>query len=211
MTSRRRFLHSSAAVAAAGTLADLGSMLASPSAVRAANPSGILTVDAVVVDQRFEQSVEFGRALAQTGAQIYTMRGDVTDVWYSRLHPQWKVRGGVVAGLTGGGVLFCLERLGWDHGLRVVQRGLHQPFGADGIQHALLGKADWSALERDSANSVTPWPAALAAAIAGMHSPCPAVPSSRELRATCTTAPGRPGRAIDTLLFSWVIATPARV
>lgn len=112
MTSRRRFLHSSVAVAAAGTLADLGSRLTSPSAVRAASPSGILKVDAVVVDQRFEQSVEFGRALAQSGAQIYTMRGDVTDVWYTQLHPQWKVRGGVVAGLTGGGVLFCLERLG---------------------------------------------------------------------------------------------------
>jgi hypothetical protein len=210
MTSRRRFMNGSVAVAAAGALGGLEAVLRSRPQGRAATLGSTLKLDAVVVDQRFPESVEFGRTLALNGTQLYSMHGDVTEVWYSRLHPLWKARGGVVAGLTGGGVLFCLERLGWDHGLRVVQRGLHQPLGAEGTRHALLGKADWSALTRDSANPITPWPAAVAAAIASMEAPCPAVPFGGTLRPVCTTAAEILGRSTDTPLFSWVIAPPAR-
>jgi hypothetical protein len=162
------------------------------------------------VDQRFEESVEFGRELARLGAAAYSMRGDVTDVWYSRLYPLWKVGGATVAGLTASGVLFCLERLAWDHNLRVVYRGSHQPVAADRIQHAMLGRSDWSALVQDDARGITPWPAAVAASIAGMESPCPAVPTGRALQPVCSTALRGPGRPTDSLLVSWVIAPPAR-
>jgi hypothetical protein len=210
MTSRRRFLHASVAVAAAGAIGGVGTVLGSSRAKPDANSGRLLQIHAVVVDQRFGESVEFARELALLGAHTYTMRGDVTDVWYSRLYPLWKAGGVAVAGLTGNGVLFCLERLAWDHQLRVVYRGSHQRIAADRIQHATLGGADGNARSHENANSNTSWPAAVAASIADMQSPCPAVPPGRELHPVCSTALRGLGRRTDSPLFSWVIAPPAR-
>jgi hypothetical protein len=209
MTSRRRFLHASIAVAAAGAIGDVGTVLGSPRKLPASS-GRLLQLHAVVVDQRFAESVEFGHELGRRGADTYGMHGDVTDVWYSRLYPLWKVGGVAVAGLTASGVLFCLERLAWDHNLRVVYRGSHQRVAADRIQHAMLGRTDWSALAQDDASRNTPWPAAVAAAIAAMESPCPAVPTGHALKPVCSTAVRDPGRPTDSPLFSWVIASPAR-
>jgi hypothetical protein len=209
MTSRRRFLHASVAVAAAGAVGGVGTVLGSPRKLPTSS-GRLLQLHAVVVDQRFAESVEFGRELGRLGAETYGMHGDVTDVWYSRLYPLWKTGGVAVAGLTASGVLFCLERLGWDHNLRVVYRGSHQRVAADRMQHAMLGRTDWSALARDTASGNTPWPAAVAASIAHTESPCPAVPTGRELQPMCSTALRGPGCPTDTPLFSWVIAPPAR-
>ena len=209
MTSRRRFLHASVAVAAVGAIGGVGPVLGSPRRLPASS-GRLLQVHAVVVDQRFAESVEFGRQLGRLGAETYGMHGDVTDVWYSRLHPLWKAGGVAVAGLTASGVLFCLERLAWDHNLRVVYRGSHQRVAADRIEHAMLVKADWSALSQDIAGSNASWPAAVAASIAQMESPCPAVPTGRALQPMCSTALRGPGRPTDSPLFSWVIAPPAR-
>ena len=211
MTSRRRFLHASVAVAAAGAIGSIGTVFSSPRGTKSAASAGrLLQLHAVVVDQRFDESVEFGRELALLGAQIYSMRGDVTDVWYSQLYPLWKAGGVAVAGLTGSGVLFCLERLAWDHNLRVVYRGSHQRVTPDRIQHAMLGRVDWNTLSHDIASSDTTWPAAVAASIADMEVPCPAVQTGQMLRLACGTALRDPGRATDSPLFSWVIAPPAR-
>jgi hypothetical protein len=209
MTSRRRFLHASVAVAAAGAIGGAGTVLGSPRKLPASS-GRLLQLHAVVVDQRFDESVEFGRELGRLGAETLSMRGDVTDVWYSRLYPRWKAGGVAVAGLTAGGVLFCLERLAWDHNLRVVYRGSHQRVAADRIQHAMLGRTDWSALAQDEASGNTPWPVAVAASIADLESPCPAVPTGRALQPVCSTALRGPGRPTGSPLFSWVIAPPAR-
>jgi hypothetical protein len=194
MTSRRRFLHASVAVAASGAIGGLGTTLGSPRAKPTASSGRLLQLHAVVVDQRFAESVEFGRELALRGAHIYSMRGDVTDVWYSRLYPLWKGGGVAVAGLTGNGVLFCLERLAWDHTLRVVYRGSHQRIAQERLPHA---------------NGNPSWPAALAASIAALESPRPAVPMGHALHPVCSTASRGLGRT-DSPLFSWVIAPPAR-
>jgi hypothetical protein len=199
MTSRRGFIQGSVAMATAGALGTVAVSLGSPN---------LLKPHAVVVDQRFAESVEFGRTLALLGAHTYAMRGDVTDVWYSQLYPLWKTGGAAVAGLTGSGVLFCLERLAWDHGLRVVHRGSHEPFGDDGIQHAMLGAADPGAMQRQTAGRTTPWATALARSISRMESPCRAVPTGLALRPSCATRRMDPGA--DSALFSWVIAPPAR-
>jgi TAT (twin-arginine translocation) pathway signal sequence len=209
MTSRRRFLHASAAVAAASAIGGVGTVPGSPRKP-AASPGRRLQLHAVVVDRRFDESVEFGREFALLGADTFSMRGDVTDVWYSQLYPLWKAGGAAVAGLTGNGVLFCLERLAWDHNLRVVYRGSHQSDAEGCIQHAMLGRADWSALSHDTASSNVSWPAAVAASLADLESPCPAVPTGRALRPVCSTALRGVGRRTDSPLFSWVIAPPAR-
>ena len=208
MTSRRKFIQASVAVATAGAIGTVAVSLGSRSAAEAANRTNVLRPHGVVVDQRFAESVEFGRTLARLGAHTYAMRGDVTDVWYSQLYPLWKAGGVAVAGLTGGGVLFCLERLAWDHGLRVVHRGSHQPFGEDGIQHAMLGAVDPGAIKPRMAGRTTSWATALATSISQMESPCRAVPTGLALRPSCASR--RTDKGATSTLFSWVIAPPAR-
>ncbi len=208
MTSRRGFIQASVAMATAGALGTVAVSLASGPTVPATNRNKLLKPHAVVVDQRFAESVEFGRTLALLGAHTYAMRGDVTDVWYSQLYPLWKAGGAAVAGLTGSGVLFCLERLAWDHGLRVVHRGSHEPFGEDRILHAMLGAADPGAMQLQTAARTTPWATALARSISQMESPCRAVPTGLALRPSCATR--RADQGADSALFSWVIAPPAR-
>ncbi len=83
--------------------------------------------DTVVVDLRFEESRQFGRVLERHGATVRAFDGDVTDLWFSQLDPLWRARQASVAGLTSFGVLFCLERLAWDHGMRMVHRARHTP------------------------------------------------------------------------------------
>ncbi len=76
----------------------------------------------VIFDERFPSSVAFGQEWKARGAAVYGIRGDITDLWFHDLDLQWKKRPVPIAGLTAHGPLFCLERLAWDHGMRVVSR-----------------------------------------------------------------------------------------
>jgi hypothetical protein len=86
----------------------------------------------VIVDERFSTSVEFGEEWRARGASVHTIRGDITDLWFHDLDLQWKKRPVPIAGLTAHGPLFCLERLAWDHGMRVVSRVEQRSHDADG-------------------------------------------------------------------------------
>jgi hypothetical protein len=197
-------------VAAAGAIGGLGASIHSSPREYPPTSDRLLKLHAVVVDQRFQESVEFGHSLALLGVDNYGMRGDVTDVWYSHLDLLWKTGGAAVAGLTGSGVLFCLERLAWDHRLRVVYRGSHQRFADGRVHHAALGNADWSVLRRNTTNQNISWANAVAAAVAGIGSPCSAVPTDRTLARVCTTGTQGQSRGRGSTLFSWVIAPAAR-
>lgn len=76
----------------------------------------------VIFDERFPSSVAFGSEWKARGAMVHPIRGDITDLWFHDLDLQWKKRPVPIAGLTAHGPLFCLERLAWDHGMRVVSR-----------------------------------------------------------------------------------------
>ena len=79
----------------------------------------------VIFDQRFPTSVAFAREMHQFGAPIHAIDGDITDLWFHDLHAAWTKQPVAIAGLTAHGPLFCLERLAWDHGMRVVFREEH--------------------------------------------------------------------------------------
>jgi hypothetical protein len=87
----------------------------------------------VVVDRRFPDSVAFGAEMTRLGAPVHTMQGDITDLWYHDLDRRWRQGPVAIAGMTAHGPLFCLERLAWDHGMRVVLRTEHPP-AADGAE-----------------------------------------------------------------------------
>jgi hypothetical protein len=78
-----------------------------------------------VFDRRFAAGRRFARSSATRGIATRPIAGDVTSLWYSELHPLWKQRPVAIAGLTTYGPLFCLERLAWDHGMRVLHRQEH--------------------------------------------------------------------------------------
>jgi hypothetical protein len=76
-----------------------------------------------VVDDRFPESVAAGRAAAEDGVTVHGMKdGDITPFWYHELSLRWKEEPVVIAGVTAHGPLFVLERLAWDHGMRVLVR-----------------------------------------------------------------------------------------
>ena len=76
----------------------------------------------VIFDERFPASVAFGNDWKARGAAVHAIRGDITDLWFHDLDLEWKKRPAPIAGLTAHGPLFCLERLAWDRGMRVVSR-----------------------------------------------------------------------------------------
>jgi hypothetical protein len=76
----------------------------------------------VLCDERFGESVAFAEDMAKRGTPVTRFRGDITEFWYRDLAQRWKVDPVTIAGVTTHGPLFCLERWGWDHGLRVAHR-----------------------------------------------------------------------------------------
>ena len=76
----------------------------------------------VLCDERFGESVAFAEDMSKRGTPLTRFRGDITDFWYGDLSVRWKAAPVAIAGVTTHGPLFCLERWGWDHGLRVAYR-----------------------------------------------------------------------------------------
>jgi hypothetical protein len=151
MTSRREFIRVSLTASVGGALAatPIGALPAQPEYAGPAQakyagrtqPEGAalarLPLYAALFDRRFSDSRLFSWAVQQRGIAIRPISGDVTDVWYSELHPRWKQAAVPIAGVTTYGPLFCLERLAWDHGMRVVYRGSHQRGSDRTIEHRL--------------------------------------------------------------------------
>jgi hypothetical protein len=79
----------------------------------------------VLYDRRFTEAVAFGDEARQHGAEVLGFGGDITGFWYTDLSLRWRQSPVAIAGMTAPGPLFCLERWGWDHGLRVVSRVEH--------------------------------------------------------------------------------------
>lgn len=148
MVNRRQFI-------GAGTAASVAAAVAASSMARAGDAalgplplgtkatamgsdigaaSGLLESPHIALfDERFETGRRYGATMRRRGVPVHAIRGDVTGVWYSRLHPLWKGAPARVAGMTAYAAMFCLERLAWDHGLRMRHLGTHAPGRASGI------------------------------------------------------------------------------
>ena len=115
MNSRREFLQ-------AGLAASMLPLAAAGSNLPPSQRDERASFYKVIFDERFPASVAFGVEWIARGAAVHAIRGDITDLWFHDLDIQWKKRPVPIAGLTAHGPLFCLERLAWDHGMRVVSR-----------------------------------------------------------------------------------------
>ena len=117
MTSRREFLKAgltASALLPVGARADF--------AVVAGASAAIVPFYKVLYDTRFPASVAFARRAAARGFALHAIAGDMTRFWYDDLYHRWREAPTAIAGLTAHGALFCLERLAWEHRMRVVYR-----------------------------------------------------------------------------------------
>lgn len=78
--------------------------------------------DAALYDVRYPRARAYGRALRGRSEVLHGMKGDPTAVWTELLDPLWRDRPALIAGMTSGLTLFCLEQLAHVHGMRVLER-----------------------------------------------------------------------------------------
>ena len=188
MTDRREFLQA-AAVLSAAPLAPRAAFAGTGNAAR---------LDAVVVDSRHEAARFFGDLAEFAGAPRRDVQGDITGLWQRELVHRWREAPAAVAGLTERPALFLLERLGWDHGLRVVFEAEHLADGHGGMQHRIV-QSNATGLERELAAAGADWPAVLADAliVGGGATKSDTRPSGAAMAAHL---------AEPTKLYSWIIA-----
>jgi hypothetical protein len=140
MVNRRELLQVGAAMGALPLVAAIATDGAGYSA-QVAPPGAALPLYKVIFDRRIAASAAFGQEIGRlvTPSPAHAIDGDVTDVWYRDLSPRWKQRPEAIGGLTAYGALFCLERLAWDVGMRVVLRVNHDEQADGSLKHHVHG------------------------------------------------------------------------
>lgn len=129
MANRREVIQAAVAATALPFVAKLSS----------ARAAGRMRFHAIVYDERFEAGVAFARRLQYPGSDIQAIAGDITDLWYGDLYYRWRDEPVPIAGLTTHDSLFCLERLAWDHGLRLTYLAEHRQRSGGMAEHRLSG------------------------------------------------------------------------
>jgi hypothetical protein len=155
----------------------------------------------VVFDERFADSRAFGTEAERLGLPVYKIKGDITDLWFHDLYVRWKKSPAAIAGLTAHGPIFCLERLAWDQGMRVIFRGEHKVLSVGEVEHSLSGPGK---MLRDAANLSAKgqsWSAGMARLVAG----CPIGGGQDSKISIKTIVPNSADLDSETLI-SWVIA-----
>jgi hypothetical protein len=193
VTSRREFLQTAAALSAA------------PLAGKAANGWALSRAapEAVIFDSRYADARAFSARADALGAPLRAIAGDITELWRGELLGRWKAGPAAIAGLTERHALFLLERLAWEHGMRVVFEAEHEPAALGHAVHRVIRTSDTSLkLELDAAGRR--WPSVLAdAVLVGTRAPV------RDFRPTNAGLAAHLGEA--TKLYSWIIAPRAAV
>jgi hypothetical protein len=196
MTNRREFLQVAAAATGATAAARAGF------AADGALAAGPLALAAVIVDRRFPEARAFGERLAGRGAPVRSIDADITDLWRDELRPMWAREPAAIAGLTARPALFLLERLAWEHRMRVVFHAEHEPLAGGGFAHAVLqGGAGFAAADLEAAGDY--WADALARALEGLPGSARTAGPTPAGLAARLEEPSEP-------LVSWVIAPLAR-
>lgn len=151
MTNRREFLQAAAVLSAA------------PLIGRVAFASGV-ALDLIVFDSRHAEARDFGAHAGRLGVPLRAIAGDITNLWQHELRNRLTVKTVAIGGLTERPALFLLERLAWDHGLRVVFEAEHEPDSRGCAAHRLVRTAD-SGLAAALDDAGRHWPAILADAL----------------------------------------------
>lgn len=121
MTNRREFFRGTLALSTLGAVV-FKRALASDAPDATVTLAGYPPLSAVlaIADRTFAASAEFAHEVARHGVEARGFDGDVAALWLREVEPALRAGGTALVGLTGPGVLFCLETLARDHGCGVV-------------------------------------------------------------------------------------------
>ena len=98
-----------------------------------------------LVDLRGIEGQRFGHSALNWGAEVLKIPADPGRLWFEQVKPRLLETSPRVIGYSTLGSLFCLERLGWDEGLRVNLRIEHRPLSDNKWSHAYHGRIpSWS-------------------------------------------------------------------
>lgn len=200
MPSRREFIQAGLAVSVAPIAIPIGQSASPVPRIETATPAHH-PLYCVVCDTRFSWSTDLAREGERLGIKVARTHGDITDFWFNDLSQRWKQTPAAIAGLTAEGPLFCLERFGWDHGLRVVFRGTHRWLDTGHVEHAMSGPARTIAAVRQAGLGGTDWPRH----VARLLNSCAAAGASSSTTVRSELTRDRDVDVHDTLV-SWVIA-----
>jgi len=190
MPSRRTLLQTAVAIA--------GSPLA-PGVIYAGSARATAQMG-VLYDHRHREARAFRLRAAVLNAPVHgTEDGDITDLWQHYFSVAWKDEPMPLAGLTERPALFMLEQLGFQHGMRVVFQGEHEPDGQGAWTHTIV-RSSRPALKGHLDASGSGWPAVLADQLLT----APQTVASKDITPTGAAMAARidePAR-----LYSWIIA-----
>lgn len=157
---------------------------------------------AILSDARFPASSEFGTQAAAMGIPHLISRGDITAVWQKHLDPIWREGTASVMGLTTQEQLFCLERLAWDRGMKVLMRVEHDDSGDGALTHKIVAPPLLAEKAAFAVRSERYWPTDLAALLTS----CP----SSHLSGNCASRVIPSKGKLSDQLVTWVIAPANR-
>jgi hypothetical protein len=197
MASRREFLQIGVAALALPISARAG-----VKATGAPGESAPAQLYKVIYDERHASGRAFASEVKRLGASLQAMKGDITDFWFNELDARWKKEPVAVAGLTEHGPLFCLERLSWDHGMRVVYRADHTYRPGGYIEHELYGSERMLREAVELSSSGPDW----STRVASLLTRCPTTRAQASKLTIVTPAAEQAGDPEH--LVSWVIAPP---
>jgi hypothetical protein len=163
------------------------------------------TLHRILFDNRFPASRAFGEEAARLGAVVRGFAGDITDLWYHELDLRWRAGPAAIAGMTRHGPLFCLERLAWNAGMRVVYRAAHVAGGKGSAAHFIAASQPMLSIAAGRHAQDPDW--ARCAALTVMN--CPAEATSKPLTLALPANSQKSEESGDPLI-SWVIAPSAQ-
>jgi hypothetical protein len=198
VTNRREFLQAAAALSAVPLVGRAAFAGGRDAIGRDASGGNTVALDAIVFDTRHPEARAFSTRADRIGVPLRAIAGDITDLWLHDLRRRLSAEPIAIGGLTERPALFLLERLTWDHGLRVVFEAEHHPDGRGGAAHRLV-RAATPGLAPALAGAGRNWPAVLADAL--IHDTGIA---TRDFRPTETGLAAHLGESMP--LHSWIIA-----
>ena len=160
-----------------------------------------------LVDERNIASRAFGCGARARGLLVHASRGDWSQLWFTDLDREWRVRPAAIAGVTYHGPLFTFEQLARSRGMRPI-------FVAELRRH---GNGSASLRVSGSAATVTrtkqtvglddeAWGARMAEILLGLSAA-----DGAPLRAEVTNGIAAPVATVDPdAIYAWLIAPVAR-
>jgi hypothetical protein len=159
----------------------------------------------ILFDHRFSESRAFGEEAQRLGGIVRGFAGDITDLWYHELDERWRAGPAAIAGLTRHGPLFCLERLAWNAGMRVVYRATHVADRDGSTAHFLAASQPMLSIAVGLHTQESDWARCAARAVIR----CPIDATSKLTTLALPATAHKPEDAGDPLI-SWIIAPRAR-